>query len=462
MSAPSRLREVQTKGPVRTPISAVVLAALFVAGCASQPTRAAAGSSAPTASLAPGSGAVSSLPARPANSSLAGTTPTGSAPASSPASTSTVASSPVSSAADSGPDPCLAPAVEKAGTAPVPDPDAVSLRLCHPGGLKPIAGQSVLLTQDDATTIGRLLDLAPAGTANCEGPPDALLRFGYRDGTRADVEIFAAPLPDETGCDQSTASVAGHVWVLSPTLASFLEGIAIAPGVGATPPAVPDVTGLSLAKAADVLRKAGLTIHSGGRVTDPLLSADTVVLQDPPAGPGMTWSGTEVDVLLSQLPGPACSLTQLAFDYRGVQHGTGDAFSDLDVRNTGPAACTLSSPITIVGLNSKGAKDTSLEGFAISSDLVLTAHTPMRGPDGSVPIGEVIAWVPIQANVRDGPDAKGSCSNHLVVPANWLVTYGDGQKLVPNGTPGSTYPPMSACEGQLMSGLTPAMVTPIG
>jgi hypothetical protein len=28
--------------------------------------------------------------------------------------------------------------------------------------------------------------------------------------------------------------------------------------------------------------------------------------------------------------------------------------------------------------------------------------------------------------------------------------------------PASANPPMSACEGQLMSGLTPAMVTPIG
>jgi len=61
----------------------------------------------------------------------------------------------------------------------------------------------------------------------------------------------------------------------------------------------------------------------------------------------------------------------------------------------------------------------------------------------------VIAWIPLQANVRDGPDANGSCVDHLVVPASWLLTFWDGQKVVPNGA-GPANPPMSACEGQLL------------
>ena len=307
-----------------------------------------------------------------------------------------------------------------------------------------------MLSENDANNIGKLLDLAPAGSANCGKHPDAVLRFGYRNGTQADVEIFAVPEPDETGCDQTTASVAGHVWVLSPTLATFLDSTSIAAGAKATPPPVPDVTGLSLAQATEVLTRAGLTITSGGRVTDPLLSPDTVVLQDPPAGPGMMWSGTEVDVLLSQQPAPACDAAQLAFDYRGVQYGTGDAFADLDVRDIATTACTLTGPISVVGLDAGGHAATNQLTFMVARDLVLTAKAPPRAVDGSAPKNAVMAWIPLQANVRDGPDANGSCANHLIVPKTWAVTVAGGKRMVSNGA-GASEPPMSACEGELMS-----------
>src|ERR1019366_10540912 len=146
--------------------------------------------------------AAAAVPASPMNSPLATAPASSSAVASAPDVSTPARSAPASSA----PDPCLAPTIEKAGTVPVPDPDAVSLRVCHPGMI-PGRGQSVVLGQDDANNIGKLLDLACAGTANCETQPDVVLRFGYRDGTQADVEIFAVPQPDDTGCDQPTASV---------------------------------------------------------------------------------------------------------------------------------------------------------------------------------------------------------------------------------------------------------------
>jgi hypothetical protein len=71
-----------------------------------------------------------------------------------------------------------------------------------------------------------------------------------------------------------------------------------------------------------------------------------------------------------------------------------------------------------------------------------------RAVDGSVPTGTVIAWVPIQADVRDGPDVDGSCAGHLVVPKEWLLDVAGGAKVAPNGD-GTAQTTMSACEGEL-------------
>ncbi len=344
---------------------------------------------------------------------------------------------------------------------PVPDPAAVNVRLCHPGGLKPVASASVLLSQNDANNIGKLLDLAPASSANCEHQPDAVLRFNYDDGTEADVEIFAVPQPDDTGCDQPTASVAGRVWLLPPALASFLDADPAALGAKGNPPPAPSVTGLSLAEATQVITHAGMTVYSGGRVTDPLLSPDTVVLQDPPAGAVTIGSGAEVDLLLSQQPAPACTATQLALDYHGVQYGTGNAFSDIDVRDVGATPCTLTGPISVVGLDAAGHAVTNRLTFPVAEQLILTARAPARAVDGGSPIDVVIAWVPLQANVRDGPDAGGSCADHLVVPKTWLLTVGGRDKPVPNGA-GIAEPPMSACQGRLNVTPTPSPITSLG
>jgi hypothetical protein len=314
----------------------------------------------------------------------------------------------------------------------------------------------VTLSANDATNIGKLLDLAPEGTATCLYKPDVLLRFEFRGAAAQDEDVEISSV----GCDHPIASVAGRTWLIPKTLADFLLTNAIATGAKVTPPAVPDVTGLSLADATDVLARAGLTIAPHARVTDSLLSPDTVVLQDPPAGPGMPWSGTEVEVLLSQQPAAACSLRQLAFDYRGVQYGTGNAFSDLDVRDIGAAQCTLTGPIAVVGADYGGRSVTNLLTLPVAGELVLTAHAPPRPVDGNPSPNVVMAWIPLEANVRDGPDANGSCADHLVTPAKWLVTIAGGERAVPNGA-GASEPPMSACQGKLNVALTPSPVAPL-
>jgi hypothetical protein len=319
--------------------------------------------------------------------------------------------------------------------------DLSSLRICEPGGIPKKLGRDrpVVLSANDAINIAKILDLAPPGTSNCADTPDALLRFGHGDGTEADVEVFSI------GCEQPTASVGGHVLLIDPTLASFLSGDAIAPGLPGNP--VPDVTGLSFAEATSVITRAGLTIRSGGRVTDPLLSTDTVVLQDPPSGTGII--GSEVDVLLSQQPAPTCAAAQLTVDYRGVGYGTGDAFGSFDIRDVGVRACTLVGPVSFVGRDAAGQPVTNRQTFAVSRDLVLTANAAMRDASDDIPMGASIAWVTIEADVRDGPDADGTCGGHLVIPAAWAVTVAGETKVVRNGS-GTDETTMGACEGQLI------------
>jgi len=330
---------------------------------------------------------------------------------------------------------------------------ADSLLVCHPGAVAGRAGP-VTLSGNDATNIGKLLDLAPQGTATCLYKPDVLLRFEFRGAPthHEDLEISTV------GCDHPIATAGGHTWLLPQTLADFLSTDAIANGVKATPPAVPDVTGLSLAEATEVLARAGLTITPDERVTDPLLTPDTVVLQDPPAGPGMTWSGTEVDVLLSQQPASACSLGQLAFDYHGVQYGTGNAFSDLDVRDIAATPCTLTGPISVVGVDASDHDVTNRLTLPVAGDLVLTADAPPRAVDGSAAKDVVMAWIPLEADVRDGPDTNGSCANHLVLPKTWDVTVAGEQRSVPNGA-GASEPPMNACQGKLDVAVPPSPIT---
>jgi hypothetical protein len=335
-------------------------------------------------------------------------------------------------------DPCLAPLAAHVSAVTIVPAGASSVRFCYPGVPEKLGhNRPVVLGRVAAQILAEILDAAPIGAAACANKPDAVLRFSYPDGTTSDVEVA------DLGCDRPTASAGGQVRTLESTVGEYLDVDAAAAGLPGD--SVPDLTGLSLAQATEVARGAGLSVAIGGRTTDPLVTTDTVVLQYPPGGTGII--GNTVDLLLSQQPAPACTVSQLAIDYRGLSYGTGQNFATLDVRDTSSKPCTLSGPIEVVGKNAAGQQDTNLQTFPVTPGLVLTAHTAKVDPAGAVPAGASIAWVPLQANVRDGPDQNGSCARHLVIPAAWAVSLAGGTKLVRNGD--GTPPVFSACLGQL-------------
>jgi hypothetical protein len=372
----------------------------------------------------------------------------GATPASAPASLASGLSSPLAET-----DPCLAPAATHVIAAAIVPAGASSVRFCELGAFPEKLGRNrpVVLGRGGAQILAEILNAAPAGTAACADKPDAVLRFSYPDGTTSDVEVA------DVGCDHPTASAGGQVRTLESVVGEYL-GIGAAAGALPGDP-VPDVTGLSLTQATDIVRGAGFSVAVGGRTTDPLAAADTVVLQYPPGGTGII--GNTVDLLLSQEPAPACTVSQLAIDYRGLSYGTGQNFATLDVRDTSSKPCTLTGPIEVVGRNAAGQQDTNLQTFPVTPGLVLTAQTAKIDPaaTGNVPAGASIAWVPLQANVRDGPDQNGSCARHLVIPASWAVSLAGGTKVVRNGE--GTQPAFIACLGRLGGPTPQAPVTTI-
>jgi PASTA domain len=370
-----------------------------------------------------------------------GGTPFGATPESGPASLASGLSSAAAQA-----DPCLAPVAAHVSGARIVPAGASSARICRPGGVpeKLDGNRPVVIGRLGAGILAEILDAAPAGAAACTSKPDALLRFNYADGTTSDVEVAYL------GCDPPTASAGGQIRTLDSGVGKYLETAAVSGGLMGNP--APDLTGLSLTEATDVARGAGLSVAVGGRTTDTLVAPDTVVLQYPPGGTGMI--GNTVDLLLSQQPEPACTVSQLEIDYRGLSYSATQNFATLDVRDTSSQSCTLSGPIEVVGRNAAGHQDTNVQTFAVTAGLVLTAHTAKIDPSGAVPGGASIAGVQLQANVRDGPDANGSCARHLVIPATWAVSLAGGTKLVRNGD--ATQRAFSACLGQL-SGPTPQL-----
>jgi hypothetical protein len=331
-----------------------------------------------------------------------------------------------------------------ASAAAIVPPGASSVRICRPGGVpEKLEGiRPVVIGRVGAGILAEILDAAPAGDTACTSKPDALLRFNYADGTTADVEV------SYLGCDPPTAAGGGQVRLLDSGVAKYLETAAVSGGLLGN--SVPDLTGLSLTEATALASGAGLSVAIGGRTTDTLVAPDTVILQYPPGGTGII--GNTVDLLLSQQPEAACMVSQLAIDYRAPSYRTGRDFATLDVRDISAKPCTLAGPIEVVGRNAAGNQDTNLQTFPVTPGLVLTPTTPKVDATGVVAPGASIAWVPLHASVRDGPDGNGSCAYHLVIPATWAVSLAGGTKVVPNG--GGDQSAFTACLGQL-GGPTP-------
>jgi hypothetical protein len=310
--------------------------------------------------------------------------------ASSPSADSSTDASPVVSVASqpvSTPptDLCAEKPVGAATTTLVP-PDPTGARVCATSGLRgPKSPLPDELTATTAHMLADILDAATPGAATCAEPTGAMLWFSYRGGATAEVDIAAA------GCAQPTARTGSTSVFINRSLALFLDADSTARGQGPN-----DAT---------------------------------------------------VGLLLSQQPAPTCTSAQVAVDLQGVQHGTGENFTNVQLRDTSPSACTLTAVVSITGLDAAGGSVTNTVTSVLAPNFVLTGDASPRTAPGDID-GETTGDLLLSADVRDGPDADGSCAHHLVAPATWSIVIEGTPRVLPNGdgTPETVF---SACQGNL-------------
>jgi len=423
--------------------AAVIATSLLAAACGSAVS---AGRGAPSlvgsdVSSRPGS---SAAPASPRASLSVGTSvPASSSPPASSSKAGLIASG--KPAASSSPQvtpppagPCAAPFdVAAAATGLVPPSPNGALVCTYPSASDPRDPMPDELDAAQAGVLADIFDASPAAIVPCVTGVSAVVRFSYPSGRQADVRISGY------GCSVPTASAGSRAVELNRSLATFITDDATAEGPGGS--ALPDVTGMSHAQAASVASRFGFTTDVEGQVVDAALAAGTVVMQFPP--PGASRSPNTIGLLLSQQPAPACKPKQLTMDVNGVQHGTGDAFDDIQISDTSPAACTLRGDVRVVGVDAAGRAVTTTVSFVPAPDFVLTANTPPRLAAGDT-IGQTSADLLLQASLSYGPNQDGSCTGHIVTPASWKVTLADASRTLPNGD-GNPQTIFAACQGQL-------------
>jgi hypothetical protein len=356
--------------------------------------------------------------------------------ATAPASSAAPASSVLASANLGGCSARLVVAPSASGLVP---PDPVGALICTPSNVDNAKGllRPGVLGATAARLLARLLDAEPSGSTSCGEEPAAAVRFRYASGAAADVQISAV------GCAQPTAVAGSASRLIDPSLALFLSDDSTAEGDGGS--TLPEVEGLTREAAEALAAGSGFAAMVEGEVVDDAIAPGTVVLQFPPAGAGPN-SGT-VGLLISEHRAPACTPSRLAVDVHGVQHGTGDDFTDVQVRDESMTACTLVGPVAVQGLDAGGRAVTNAAVYPLAANFVLTADTPASSSDADV-TGLTTADLLVAADVRDGPDAGGSCAEHLVTPVNWRITVAGGARVVPNGgnDPSTVF---SACQGRL-------------
>lgn len=140
---------------------------------------------------------------------------------------------------------------------------------------------------------------------------------------------------------------------------------------------------------------------------------------------------------------PACAASQLGLGYVGGLASAGNDFGTIVIWDKSAAACALTSPIRIAGLNRRGHRVTRTERFHVAGRDVLTAR-------GSKPVhllrlkhGEKAAFITLSAEYRDDLSGNGGmCSaRHQIEPARWLVTFATrGVRRVANRDPHEDIP----------------------
>ncbi|MGD0595741.1 MAG: PASTA domain-containing protein [Acidimicrobiales bacterium] len=310
-------------------------------------------------------------------------------------------------------------------------PGATAVRLCGPSktiSKRPTAG--VLLGAYAASAIAVLINEGPSGgalTKRCAAiPPDVVLLFGYASREEIAVDVV------EFGCPRSLAYLGGHARVLDATLTSTLVATAGFAGVRFTGALAPDVEGLPLVKARQVAAARGFDAADGGEEVDPFLKSGTVLLQYPPAGfPGI---GRQLDLVIAVGREPPCSSADVVFQYIGS--GVLNAFEDVGsivVRDVSVRACLFPSTVNATGLNAadQPVTRTITAGIGLRTDLGVQQSLLVLSPR-AIPI--VGGQVPLSESVGDLSLTGGTCANHRLVPASFLLRFAAGTAIVANAS----------------------------
>lgn len=309
--------------------------------------------------------------------------------------------------------------------------DPISAIACFVNQMPQKRRPGVPIRTDLARSIVRFLNAAPlapaAQSARCAPTRKyvaVVIRFGYPDGTTADVSEVA---PTCAGI----VFVDGRGYAAGSVLSSFVFDLT---GQSAQPP---DVLGDSLPVVATVARRARLTLEPPDELRTTASAPGTVLLESLLDG--------QLSLVIAVAPtAPPCTAPQLALQYLPGGAGTGNDFGQLVLRNTSGGWCALGA-LRVTGRDARGQDVTPTVAVPAGPLTDLSPHAAAERP-GSAPVaGQSVAIVQLIAGYRDDPTApNGMCTPHWVIPATWRVTVGGGTLTVRNAQAKDGRPPGAA------------------
>jgi hypothetical protein len=281
-------------------------------------------------------------------------------------------------------------------------------------------------------------------------PFDQVIWFTYRHGKpgRAVVRF--------TTCQLAVVTAGGRSGTLTSPFQDDLFAYTLITGRDRGP-AVPGVTGLSVAAAANLARRHHFGVSVDGQAIDAAVPFGTVIFQVLP--PGARDGGPSpytLGVFLAVRREPSCRPGQLRLDYRGGGPGAGSDFGAIAFRDVGRAPCQLAGEVRVTGVTSAGKAVTSTVSAPISAPGVLSPATARVRDTALPPLKSMLYVWPLIAEYRDDPvSPNGLCTTHWVIPAAWRVRLPGGSAvLVPNadiGNPSRLDPSggLLTCRGRL-------------
>jgi hypothetical protein len=156
--------------------------------------------------------------------------------------------------------------------------------------------------------------------------------------------------------------------------------------------------------------------------------------------------GNQIDVIVDAHPAPPCTSGALGLAYLEGGEGDGSDLGTIIITDLGAEACQLSGPITLVGVDAGGQAVTQSVTYPVAAELILTADTPPNTAGQSSFSGEITAALRIGAEYRDDPTSGGLCTEHQVIPAAWLLTFGNRTRTVANTSQRGS---LETCRGEI-------------